>query len=349
MMTSMERVLSAISHKEPDRVPLMLLLSLYGAKERQMKPKDYFSSPVNIIKTQLFMRHKYRNDCLYTFTYAAAEIEAFGGEVIFYDDGPPNSGEPVIKRYEQIDSLKVPDIKECKSLKNVLEATEGLKKVVGDSVPIIGVVMSPYSLPVMQMGFEKYIELIYSMPEMYRKLMSINTEFCVSWANAQLEAGATAIGYFDPLASPEIIDRNTYIKSGYPVDCSAISRIKGATATHLASGAVLPVLEDIIATKTAMLGVGPKEDIGAIKKAAGKRIALLGNLNGIDMLSWSEADAVKQVKTTIEKAGRGGGLLLSDCHGEIPYQVPEDVLMAISESVSQIGTYPLKLAGDCNG
>ena len=31
-MNSMERTIAAISHKEPDRVPLFLLLSLYGAK-----------------------------------------------------------------------------------------------------------------------------------------------------------------------------------------------------------------------------------------------------------------------------------------------------------------------------
>jgi len=32
-MTSMERVLTTLSHNEPDRVPLFLTLSMYRAKE----------------------------------------------------------------------------------------------------------------------------------------------------------------------------------------------------------------------------------------------------------------------------------------------------------------------------
>ena len=82
-----------------------------------------------------------------------------------------------------------------------------LKEKIGDEAPIIGVVMSPFSLPVMQMGFDNYFDLIYESPELFKHLMEINEKFCVEWANAQLEAGATAICYFNPLASSTIISR----------------------------------------------------------------------------------------------------------------------------------------------
>lgn len=32
-MTSLQRVLTTLGHKEPDRVPLFLLLTMHGAKE----------------------------------------------------------------------------------------------------------------------------------------------------------------------------------------------------------------------------------------------------------------------------------------------------------------------------
>jgi uroporphyrinogen decarboxylase len=63
-MNSFERVMTAISHREPDRVPLFLLLSLYGAKELGMSPKQYFSKAENIVKAQLYMNKKYNNDCI---------------------------------------------------------------------------------------------------------------------------------------------------------------------------------------------------------------------------------------------------------------------------------------------
>lgn len=134
--------------------------------------------------------------------------------MIFTEDGPPNSGEPVIKSFDQIAKLTVPGVKNSLPLQRVLETTRQIYQTVKGETPIIGVVMSPFSLPVMQLGFEKYLELLYFRKDEFNSLMKINEEFCVSWANAQLEAGATAICYFDPLASPTIIERDSYLKTG---------------------------------------------------------------------------------------------------------------------------------------
>jgi uroporphyrinogen decarboxylase len=334
--------MAAISHTEPDRVPLFLLLSLYGAKETGIPIKSYFSKPENVMKAQLRMKVKYRNDCIYTFFYAPIEVEAFGGEVIFVDDGPPNSGEPFIKSIEQISKIEIPQIADTACLKRVLEATALLKSSVGNETPIIGVVMSPFSLPVMQLGFEKYLELMYFRTAEFEQLMQINQAFCVAWANAQLEAGATAICIFDPLASPNIIERDMYLATGHRIARQTISRIKGPTATHLASGIALPVLNDIIDTGSVVLGFSTDDELVAIKNAARNKICLLGNLNGIDMVNWSAQKAHDEVKNIIDKAGPGGGLIISDNHGEIPWQVPENVLFELAEAVSRFGTYPLQ-------
>ncbi len=341
-MNSFDRVMSSLSFKEPDRVPLCLLLSLYGAKEMNVSVKEYFSKWENIVEMQLKMKEKYSNDCIYTFFYAAIEIEAMGGEVIFSPDGPPNSGEPIIKTNKDIERFEIPKVKENKHLGKVLKATKELKSKVGNEVPIIGVVMSPYSLPVMQMGFEKYLNLIYFNPNHFDLLMKKNEEFCVQWANAQLEAGATAICYFDPLSSPNIIEPHTYLETGHKVAKRTLGKINGATATHLASGIALPVIDDIIKTGTQVLGFSSSDDLDMIKREAKDRICLLGNLNGIEMVHWDKPKVEKEIKKLIKKAGKGGGLLISDNHGEIPLQVPERVLLEISEAVRKYGKYPLK-------
>jgi len=340
-MNSFERTMAAISHTEPDRVPLFLFLSLYGAKELQLPVKEYFSKAENIVKAQLKMKDKYKNDCIYSLFYTPIEIEAFGGEVIFVNDGPPNSGEPIIKSIEQISKIQVPKIEECEGLKRVLDATKMLKDKVGNETPIVGVVVSPFSLPVMQMGFEKYLETMYFRKDYFDKLMQINEEFCVAWANAQIDAGATAICYFDPLSSPNIIEREMYLTTGYNIAKRTLSRIKGATAIHLASGITLPVIEDIISTGAVILGFSSNDDIVKIKKVAKGKICLIGNLNGIDMVNWDSKKVENEVKNVIAKAGIGGGLIIADNHGEIPWQVPENVLLEISETVQEFGKYPL--------
>lgn len=340
-MNSMERVRTAIGHKEPDRIPVFHLFSFYGAKELGISIKEYFSKPELVAKTQLQMNKKYSSDCLYTFFYACVEIEAFGGEAIFTEDGPPNSGEPVIKSIDDINNISIPEIHESKSLIKVLETTSILKKSVGDEVPIIGVVISPFSLPVMQMGFEKYLELLYFRKKEFDILMRKNRDFCINWANAQLASGATAICYFDPLSSPTIIEREKYLKTGHIIAKETISEIKGVTATHLASGIAIPVLDDIVETGSAVIGFSEKDNIDDIKKLAQNKICLLGNLNGIEMINWNSKQTAQKVKDLIHKAGKEGGFILSDNHGDIPWQVPEQVLLEISQTVKEHGIYPI--------
>jgi uroporphyrinogen decarboxylase len=342
MMTSAQRVFTTIGQSEPDRVPYFLLLSLHGAKELDMSIEEYFSKAQNVYDGQIKLREKYGHDCYYSFFYTPIEVEAFGADVIYSKDGPPNAGAPFLN-IEDIKDLKAPIVKESKSLQKVLEATAMLKKTAGDDVPIIGVVVSPFSLPVMQLGFDKYLDLIYNNRELFDKLMDINIEFCVNWSNAQLEAGATAICYFDPVSSSTIVPRDLYLQTGYEVAKRTIGAINGPTATHFASGNCIPIIKDVANTGTAVVGVSSLEDLAQLKKEADGKLTLLGNLNAIEMRHWSVEETEQKVKEAISKAAIGGGFILAENHGEIPWDIKEETLFAIRDAVLKYGTYPIKL------
>ncbi|MEO5348695.1 MAG: uroporphyrinogen decarboxylase family protein [Magnetococcus sp. YQC-3] len=346
MTTSMQRVLTSLGHQEPDRVPLFLLATMHGARELGISIQTYFSKAEYVIEGQLRLQKKYRSDCLYPFFYAPLEVEAFGGQTIFVENGPPNSGLPVIRNREQIPALLPPEVSRTPCLTRVLEAVHGLKARVGEATPIIGVVMSPFSLPVMQMGFDHYIELIYNAPDLFDRLLAVNEAFCVEWANAQLAAGATAICYFDPLSSTTNIPREIFQRTGLMIAKRTLSKIRGPVAIHLASGRGMPIIDDLAETGAAVVGVSALEDLDALKKVAASRLTLLGNLNGVAMRHWSPEECERQVKAAIRKAGRGGGFILADNHGEIPWQVPDEVLLAIGDAVERWGRYPLHWLAD---
>ena len=343
-MTSMGRVLKTLGHQEPDRVPMFLLLTMHGAKELGMGIREYFSKAENLVEGQMRLAQKFQNDCIYTFFYAPVEVEAFGGEVIWAEDGPPNAGEPLIRDIEDIMHLHCPEARSSKALQKVYKATELLKQEVGNEIPIIGVVMSPFSLPVMQIGFDRYLEIMHFRPDLFKRLMEVNQAFSVAYANAQLEAGATAICYFDPVSSPTIIPRDLYLRTGFEIACSTIGMIKGPTATHFASGSALEIADDVAKTGTAVIGISTHEDITALKSACRGKLTLLGNLNGIAMRNWTGSECRAIIADILEKAAPGGGFILSDNHGEIPFQVSEEILMTISETVQTLGHYPIRTA-----
>ncbi|MES9966816.1 MAG: uroporphyrinogen decarboxylase family protein [Sedimenticola sp.] len=340
-MSSLERVLTALQQKEGDRVPFFLLLSLTGAREMGLGIEEYFSDPQAVAQAQLRMREKFRHDCYYSFYYASIEVEAWGGESIFYDDGPPNAGKPPIHDARLIDTLESPSVAEAEGLQRVMKTQQLIKAEAGDEALIIGVVMSPFSLPVMQMGFEGYLNLMHNDRERFWRLMELNRQFTVEWANSQLAAGAHAICYFDPVSSTTVIPRDLYLETGFKVAQETLPQINGPIATHMASGRCKGILPDLIETGTGVVGTSTDEDLAELKSIAGGKVTLLGNLNGVTMRRWSAAEAEEEVKKAIASAGRGGGFILSDNHGEIPWQVPDEVLMAISDAVHKWGRYPL--------
>jgi uroporphyrinogen decarboxylase len=148
------------------------------------------------------------------------------------------------------------------------------------------------------------------------------------------------------VSSPTNVPRDLYLQTGQPVAKRTIAQIKGPTATHMASGRGLAILSDIADTGTAVVGVSALEDLAELKLAAHGRVSLLGNLNGIEMRRWTPEQAEYEVKRAIAKAARGGGFILGDNHGEIPSQVPEQVLLAIADAVDRWGHYPLNWIDD---
>lgn len=288
------------------------------------------------------LRAKYADDMVYTFFYAGIEYQAFGGEVEFFDDGPPNAICPLLTRITAVNDLRVPRVAESLPLARVLAATEELAARLAGTAPILGVAMSPYSLPVLQLGFAEYITALHEQPELAARLIGLNEEFTVAWANAQLAAGATAIAYFDPMASSDVVSREVFHRFGLPAMRSTMGAIKGPCVTVLASAAVGSVLDDLLTTPAMMVNVGAEDDLAGFKAAAVGRTSIVGNLNSIQMRKWTHDQAREHVAQAIAAAAPGGGFMLSDCHGEIPTQVPEDVLHAVVAAVAEFGRYPMR-------
>lgn len=341
-MTSLDRVFTALGHQEPDCVPVFLLVTMHGAKELGLDLRGYFSSADNVVEGQLRLRRKYGHDCLLPFFYGAVEYEAFGGQAVFSDDGPPNAGAPVIRDRGDIFSLEVPDIRSDPRLQQGLEATRRLVEAAKGEVPVVGTIIAPFSLPVMLMGFERYLDLLHGDPEAFQRLMAITTRFSADWANAQLAAGATAIGCADPLAATDITEQSLWERTGQPVLNGLVGQVHGGVALSLASGRALGRIDAYHASGAAALGVSNQEDLAELKRRCAGRLPLLGNLNGVAMIDWTPEKAEREVRACIKAAAPGGGFVLADTHGEIPYHVDDEVLAAIVRAARVHGRYPIQ-------
>ncbi len=344
-MTPLQRVLTTLGHKEPDRVPVFLLLTMHGAKELGLSLPEYYARPSNMAEAQLRMADKFAHDCLYAFWYAAGESCAFGSEAIFFEDGPPNAGAPVAERISDLLARPLPDPTRSSPLRETIEAIELLSQRNRGHRPIIGVVMAPFSLPIMLLGLERWIGALYEEPANARRLVEHLGQFCAAWANAQLAAGANAIAFFDPMASATMVTPEQFKSFDLAAVTRTIGQIKGPCAFHFASGRAGPVVDLVPQTGAAAVVVGALDNLRAVKSALRGRLGVLGTLNGIEMVRWTQAQAEAAVKDCIAAAAPGGGFILTDQHGEIPFYVPDETLHAIVAATRKWGQYPITWSG----
>jgi uroporphyrinogen decarboxylase len=88
-------------------------------------------------------------------------------------------------------------------------------------------------------------------------------------------------------------------------------------------------------------------DIGRIKEQCGDRIALKGNVDCAQTLTFgSVEDVVRETKEVIRKAGPGGGLILSSSNS-IHSSVQPGNYLAMWNAIRMYGTYPLALDNFC--
>lgn len=339
-MTSAERLATALGHREPDRVPFLLPANLHAAKEVGVPLATYFGRAEYVAEGQWRVREKYGHDALLGFLYAALDAAAWGADVIFQECGPPVAGAPPL-RPADIERREPPRVAEQPCLRLALEVIERLVERAAGEVPVMGVVVSPFSLPAMQVGIETWLVMLYEQPERVARLLALNEAFCRDWANAQLAAGATAISMADPLASPAMVPAEMYRSVAGPSARRTLAGIHGPVATSFASTSCLPIIDQVAETGTIAVSASALEDLGQVKAACRGRLTVMGNLNAIEMRRWTTHDAEREVRAALAQAAAGGGFVLTDNHGEIPWQVPDEVLLAVRAAVEEWGRYPL--------
>ena len=335
-MTSAERVSEAMAFRQPDRVPFVLPAHMHAARHLGLGIRECLETPGHVVAAQLHLREWLGNDVVSGAPPAAFEIEAWGGTIEFDEAGPPVAGPPPI-RPEDIARLEPPRLADSPRLLGALEAIAELRARVGNTVPVAGAVVSPFSLPVLQLGFETYLEVMLERPLDFERLMEVNIAHCLEWARAQVRAGATMLAYADPIASTDVVPLETARQKALGVARRVLPDVGVPCIFGLASGRSLPLVDDLVSLGAAAVGVSAQENLGEAIARCWGRIAVVGNLNALAMCSWSTADAESAVINALWAAGTDGGWMLADNHGEIPFPVPDDVLSTIAETAKSCG------------
>jgi len=155
------------------------------------------------------------------------------------------------------------------------------------------------------------------------------------------KSGCHGVQFGESTAS--LIGRRMYEEMAWPYDCQVIRELKklGLYVFLHVCGNSTPFFDLLVKSGADCLEFDSQVDIAWAKAQAGTAIALKGNINTTSFISSSADEITRECQHAIEAAKPGGGYIL--CGGcEVPAATPDDILVAVRQSVDRFGRYSPK-------
>jgi len=256
------------------------------------------------------------------------EAEALGCEV---DWGSPTMM-PDAKTHpaKEVKDLQIPDhLLEKPSMKVVLEALELLSKNYGAHVAIIGKVMGPWTLSYHMCGVQDFLLWTLTDPDKIRQFLDRLKEVTITFAKAQLQAGADAVVIADH-ATGDLVSPKTYQNFLLPIHQEINQRIGGPTILHLC-GNCSDRLRLFVEAGFDAYHFEWQVDAKMAVQVVNHEMSLIGNIANRDVLfGGTPEDVYKQARYSIEA---GVDILAPEC--AVPLQTPMVNLKAIVEAAKE--------------
>jgi len=259
------------------------------------------------------------------------EAEALGCTIDL--DNP--SSQPSVQKHvlddkSNLEKLEVPDPQKDFRMPIVGEAISILKERVGDDLPVIAGIVSPFTLAGHLRGVESLLMDTFDDPEFVENVIEFTKNVAVEYARFLEEKGADSICLIDPSATVELIGPELFASLAGPKNKELISKLRTPTVLHIC-GDTTEILEDMEATGAKGVSVDPLVDRSVAKKKL-KDAVLVGNINPVDTLLFGTKGDV--VGEAMECINDGVGILAPGCG--ISPKTPTSNIKAYTDYVKKL-------------
>lgn len=343
-MNSRERVIAALEHRTPDRVPYFECVIDERVMQALLPGCDYFAfnewfDVDNVSQNRSSWSREnveFIDEKKGLFRDKWGVIRAFGPESTPAPVAGPIKTPEDLKRYAPPDP-NADDV--LGHLPAVVERYRGKKAVTA-------ICRDSFFNPAFLRGTAQFLMDMIDNPPLVFELIEVALSYDIPAMRRMVAAGVDVVVFGDDYAdknstlmSPKHFDR--YILPGLK-RCVDAAHEAGAYVIKHTDGNIMPILDMIV--DTGIDGLNPLEpaagmDIGLIKHRYGDRVALVGNIDCGYLLSQAPVEEVRQVtRRTIETAKPGGAFCLSSSNSIHSSVKPENFL-AMRETLRECGGY----------
>lgn len=341
-MTPLEILAAAVNGSPAPRIPVFCNLLDHGARELGMSQRDYYAKGEHVAAAQLRMLKKYGHDNVWSLFYVGKEVELLGcREILFAEDGPPNVAEFVIRDYDDIARLEVPDdITAHPAWADTAACLRILREEVGATHPICAYLTASTTLPAMLMGMDKWMELLLNGPADVRdELLRKCSDFFQKEVAAYRAAGANVLVYSTPFGSTSFVGMKRFKEFSMPwmkrdLAPGGVANIVYYCGMAPFNNVIAQVMEEL---KIGVYYISPMADLAEAKAIVGDKALTCGVIDDIKMIHWTPEQTRAEVKRLCEIGMAGGHFLFGN--GVMPLAVPEANIRAMVDAAFEYGSW----------
>jgi len=379
-MNSKERMIAALNHKEPDRVPrgenafnsvyfqqVMGYKALcYGSWEelealwagnRDKVVADYIDAIVALTEKMQWdyirvpVAPKKKDYTGFKRISEHSFVDNKGKKFHFN----PASGNVICPDFSNIDvtSMSIDDLVDDPDFsvdESEMEIARGIIEKLGDTHFIIGRPSIGGTFPFLStVGMEEYLVRMITDPEFVHKAAEIECKKCIAYINAFMDIGCDAIMVTEDYADNKglIMGKKRYEEFIMPYlkrVCDAVHKRGGYFIKHT-DGLMWDALDSFVEMGIdGWHGIQPSVgmDIKLLKEKYSGKLCLFGGINVETLINGTPDDVRREAIYAIKYGAPGGGFVLTSGNVLEPGVKPENY-NAVIDVCREMGTYPISI------
>jgi uroporphyrinogen decarboxylase len=332
-MTRKELFLRACRCEPVPRLPVWMMRQAgrYLPEYREIRARHSFldvcKTPDLALEVSVQPLRRLGVDAIIIFSDILIPAEAMGLPLELEDKGP-NLPEPV-RTEADVKKLRIFDPEVETGF--LMEALRRTVKYAGPDVPVLGFAASPWTLACYMVegrpkeGFATVKNFLYSEPKVFRELLHRIAQATILYFKGQIQAGVSAVQIFDTWCGE--LDLHDYTEFVLPAVQEVISGLGNAVPVIYYTKSSHHLLPSILKAGANVLSVDWRISLGEVRKLAGPRVALQGNLD--PAILFSPQEKIRQATLGIVTELGGHGHILNLGHGILQHTPVENAQLFI--------------------
>jgi len=325
-MTPKERIYAILNGDSYDRTAVTPIFMAWAANFIGRTYRDYYLDGDVLVEAQLAVTRAFNIDQISAISDPWREASAYGMQFEYPPDGVGMPKELLVRTHDDISRIKPFDIENAERTKQRIESVQKMAAQVGQTHSVLGWVEGPLAEYADLRGVENAMLDLVDKPEMFVKAGELIIQNEISFADAQINAGADMIGMGDAVAS--LIAPDMYKEVVLPFEQKQINAIHEAGAAvklHIC-GNIKNHIAYMAQSGADIIDVDWMVPLDEARKLVGPEITLCGNFDPSAVLLQGSPEDVAEAARQCIKAGGDRFILMPGC--EVPPATPEENIRA---------------------